>query len=389
MTSNKNGVLLSKVMFFFYATFLFFFPFTGGLSKVNNLFHLALTLCLISFFTCRDNWRELFKSQTFKAGLVIVAIFLSYFSLSSLWSEDENTVISEFTHSLYVFIFIIIFSINNLQRRKNAILTMILLGMITLFLLTFIYVDKSTLFTNRFQEGFPLAPENVIDMAGYYGIGIFCGLILIRETGKKWLYLPVIFLLFGMLLTQSRGPLLSLFIACVPLLVFKRVRLSHLLIIIMSIAAIVLIVIFSNADHIMARIEMTYSQSFVRFGIWENALNYIQQKPWFGWGFDKELDFMNSIGQRVHTTHSLYFATLLKGGIVGGLLLLSTITWGLYMGWQQIKAGYALETSMFLFSLMFYLTQGMFLISNPSVSWIMFWLPLAVVMTLPRHQQNL
>ncbi len=386
MTSSRNDIFLSRGMILFYAAFLLAFPFASGLSKVNNLFHVSLIFFLAIFFSNKKRRDDLVKKTELKKGIIIITLFLFYFSMSTLWSSDTDTFLSELTHGFYILIFIIIFSIVSSFGKKNTIMSAVLIGTLILLLLTFICVDKKTLFTGRLQEGFSLAPENVIDMAGYYGIGIFCCLILIRETGQKWLYIPVISLLFGMLLTQSRGPLLSLFVACIPLLVFKRIRLSHLLIIMISITAIVLIVAFANADLILRRIEMSYSQSFIRFGIWENALGYIQQKPWFGWGFNKELDFVNSIGQRVHTTHSLYVATLLKGGIVGGLLLLSVIAYGLFMGWQQIKEGHALETSMFLFSLLFYLTQGMFLISNPSVSWIMFWLPLAVVMTLSKRQ---
>ncbi|MBP2169118.1 O-antigen ligase [Erwinia toletana] len=388
MISNKKNVFLFKSFYFFYAAFLFLLPVIGGLGKVNNLFHIALMLCLIIILFNEEIRGKVFNNRDFNTGLFVLAIFLSYFSLSTLWGAEERGISSELTHSFYLIMFVIFFNLVAMQGKKNTMLAMFFSGALVLLLLTLYYVDKHILFENRLGSGFSLAPENVIDMGGYYGIGIFCGLILIRETGHKWLYLPVAFLLVGLLLTQSRGPLLALVIACVPLLLFKRIHLSHLLIIGLIIAVIVSVIVFANANELLVRIERSYSQSFTRFGIWENALHYVQQKPWFGWGFDKQLDFVNVVGQRVHTTHSLYFATLLKGGIIGGVLLLSVITYGLYMGWQQIKAGHALETSMFLFSLIFYSTQGMFIISNPSVSWVIFWLPLAVVMALPKRQEK-
>ncbi|WP_455820519.1 hypothetical protein [Pseudomonas cerasi] len=70
---------------------------------------------------------------------------------------------------------------------------------------------------------------------------------------------------------------------------------------------------------------------------------------------------------------------------MGGLLLLAVIVYGFYMGWKNIRENRALEASMFLFGVMFYTTQGMFFLSNPSVPWVMFWLPLAVVMALPKR----
>ncbi|MEJ5175135.1 O-antigen ligase family protein [Erwinia sp. MYb416] len=376
-----------KSMTLFYAAFLFFLPLVGGLSKVNNTFHIALILSVFFLFLNKNTRDAIFNKTKFNTGLIFISTLLLYFSLSGLWSENSGSVISEITHSVYIIFFIIIFSITTFHDKKNVILAAIFSSIVILCLLTLIYVDKQTLLRSRLENGFSLAPENVIDMAGYYGIGIFCGLILLRETGKKWLYLPIALLFVAMLLTQSRGPLFSLVVALAPLvLLLKHLQRKDWLIIGAILVILALAMVFSNGyDVLSARIDKSYSQSFTRFGIWENALSYIQQKPWFGWGFSQELDFVNAIGQRVHTTHSLYFATLLKGGIVGGLLLLAVIVYGCYMGWLLIKANQALEASMFLFGLMFYATQGMFLLSNPSVPWVMFWLPLALVMAQPKR----
>lgn len=378
---------LTKYALFFFGLFLALLPLLGGLSKVNNAFHIALFIGLAIVYN-KNSREELFSNTTYNLGLIITIIFLSYFSLSNFWGPQPNTLTSELKHSFYIITFIVLFYFSTLNGKKNTMLMLVFSSTVILCLLTLILVDKHSLLTMRLQNGFSYAPENVIDMAGFYGIGIFCGLILIRETGNKWLYLPVAILFIGILLTQSRGPLLSLIISCIPLLLlFKRVHLSHVFITGLIVIAISLLIILSSADHILLnRLEESYSQSYIRFGIWENALSYVRQKPWFGWGFNQEIDFVNEIGQRVRTTHSLYFATLLKGGVVGGLLLLSVIVYGLYMAWTQIKANQSLEASMFVFSLMFYATQGMFLISNPSVPWVMFWLPLAVVMAIPKRQ---
>ncbi|CAK8740283.1 hypothetical protein SODG_003726 [Sodalis praecaptivus] len=73
------------------------------------------------------------------------------------------------------------------------------------------------------------APANVIDLAGYFALGIFMCLIIMRDTGARWLYLPVAVLLLALLLTQSRGPLLSLLCALAVLLTVRSsVRRRHL-----------------------------------------------------------------------------------------------------------------------------------------------------------------
>ncbi|MTD28881.1 O-antigen ligase family protein [Erwinia sp. J316] len=388
MMSAKNNNLIITSMIFFYAAFLFLMPLLGGLGKVNNTFHIALILSVVFLLSNKNIRKEIFSSAEIKTGLVITSIFLFYYSISGLWNANSETLVSDLTHSVYIIFFMAIFYIISFYNKKNLMLAMVFSSIVILCLLTFFYVNKHTLLHNRLERAFPLAPENVIDMAGYFGVGIFCGLILLRETGKKWLYLPIAMLFVAILLTQSRGPLFSLIIALAPMmLLIKRLHRKDWLIIGLILLAIGLGMVYTNSfDVLIARIQNSYSQSFVRFGIWENALSYIQQKPWFGWGFGQELNFVNEIGQRVHTTHSLYFSSLLKGGIVGGLMLLVVIGYGFYLGWQHIKAHQALEASMFLFVLLFYTTQGMFLIGNPGTSWVMFWLPLAIIMVLPKRQ---
>lgn len=387
LNNNKNDFIM-KSMTFFYTAFLFLMPLLGGIGKVNNLFHVSLLLCIILIFRNKKNGTGIFIDKKFTFGLALISVFLIYFSASALWSENPGTIDSEIMHGIYIIFFIVIFNIMADHGRKNILLAMIFASIVILCLLTFIYIDKKTILSHRLENGFPFAPENVIDMAGYYGIGIFCGLILLRETGKKWLYLPIAMLFVAILLTQSRGPLFSIIFALAPLtLLLKRLHRKDWLIIGIILVAIALAMVLSSGyDVLLTRIQDSYSQSFIRFGIWENALNHVQQKPWFGWGFGQEIDFVNEIGQRVHTTHSLYFASLLKGGFVGGALLLAVIIYAFYMGWQQIKAHQPLEASMFLFIVMFYTTQGMFVIGNPGTSWVLFWLPLALVMALPKRQ---
>ncbi|BEM33827.1 hypothetical protein SME36J_24590 [Serratia marcescens] len=40
---------------------------------------------------------------------------------------------------------------------------------------------------------------------------------------------------------------------------------------------------------------------------------------------------------------------------------------------------------MFLFMLVFYSSQGMFVIANPAEFWYLFWLPLAMLLSQPKR----
>lgn len=78
--------------------------------------------------------------------------------------------------------------------------------MAVLVVLTLLTVTKEMILTHHLIDGFSGAPSNVVDLASYFGVGIF--------IGSHWLYLLVaILLLLAFLLTQSHDLPLSLLYA--------------------------------------------------------------------------------------------------------------------------------------------------------------------------------
>ena len=59
-------------------------------------------------------------------------------------------------------------------------------------------------------------------------------------------------------------------------------------------------------EMLLTRFGELYQQSFVRISIWRHSPALIEQAPFFGYGFDKQLNFLNYTGELNHTTHSLY-----------------------------------------------------------------------------------
>ncbi len=254
-----------------------------------------------------------------------------------------------------------------------------------LTILTLVYVNKEHIFQNRLERAFPFSPDNVIDLGGYMALGILLSAILVRETRNYWFYIPVPLLLVCLILTQSRGPFLSMIVAaivaflCKPKWNFKL--LAGSLIVLLVIGSILY---FSGFfDIFIKRAEESSRAGSVRFGIWQHAFEVAKQKMIFGWGFNKELEFINGYGQPVTTTHSLYLATFLKGGVVGLLLLLSMILFAGRQCLRHLAANHKAEIAVIVFALMFYVTQGMFVISNPREYWVLFWLPLAIIFSTP------
>ena len=130
-----------------------------------------------------------------------------------------------------------------------------------------------------------------------------------------------------------------------------------------------------------ARFEELGTQSGLRLCIWHHTLSEMASQPWLGRGFSYELDFINYSGEHITTTHSVYMGALLKGGIVGLLLLLAIIACGLWQAWRKRHTDSRYSLAILFYALVFMASQGMFIISNPRETWVLFWLPLGIALS--------
>lgn len=378
------SINLQRYLFYPFVLFMFLSMIFCGVSRVNILFHITLALFIITMIINSEMRIHFINDRDFLPALGMTTAFLLYYSLSNLWSESSH-LSSAISHSFYLFIFLCLYRQCELQEKKKYIIGAAYFGIVALTILTLIYVNKEYIFQNRLARAFPFSPDNVIDLGGYMALGILLSAILVRETRNYWFYIPVPLLLVCLILTQSRGPFLSMVVAatvaflCKPKWNFKLLLGS--LIILLAIGAILY---FSGLfDIFIKRAEESSRAGSVRFGIWQHAFEIAKQKVIFGWGFNKELQFINGFGQPVTTTHSLYLAAFLKGGVVGLLLLLGMVLFAGRQCLRHLAANHKAEIAIIVFSLMFYVTQGMFVISNPREYWVLFWLPLAIIFSTP------
>ncbi|ELV2843500.1 TPA: O-antigen ligase family protein [Enterobacter cloacae] len=379
-----SSINLQRYLFYPFVLFMFLSMIFCGVSRVNILFHITLALFIITMIINSETRTCFINDRDFLPALGMTGAFLLYFSLSNLWAESSH-LSSAISHSFYLFIFLCLYRQCELQERKKYIIGAAYLGIVALTILTLVYVNKDHIFQNRLSRAFPFSPDNVIDLGGYMALGILLSAILVRETRNYWFYIPVPLLLVCLILTQSRGPFLSMIVAaivaflCKPKWNFKLLAGSLIVLIVIG-----SILYFSGFfDIFIKRAEESSRAGSVRFGIWQHAFEVAKQKMIFGWGFNKELEFINGYGQPVTTTHSLYLATFLKGGIVGLLLLLSMILFAGRQCLRHLAANHKAEIAVIVFALMFYVTQGMFVISNPREYWVLFWLPLAIIFSTP------
>ena len=62
-------------------------------------------------------------------------------------------------------------------------------------------------------------------------------------------------------------------------------------------------------------------------------------------------------------------------------LLLAIIACGLWQAWRKRHTDSRYSLAILFYALVFMASQGMFIISNPRETWVLFWLPLGIALS--------
>jgi O-antigen ligase len=383
MFFSKKADITTSIYVYAFLTFSFFSAIFCGHTRVNNLFHISaffFLLALVSRAELRQIW---LNRRAASKGIALAACFLAYYSASNLWGGTPDDTASALTHSAYILIYLgLLVSVLDSPRR-NLLLCAVIAG-ITLLCLYLAWGDYHQIYTLRETSDINPGPRNVIDLAGYAALGIILSLMVFRDTQQKKVLLAIPLLFAFMVLTQSRGPLIALLAALALTTSYRALNKKSVMFIVAAMIFTAGVVLWSSiGEMLITRFTQLYQQSFVRMSIWRHSFSLIEQAPFFGYGFDRELTFTNYTGEFIHTTHSLYLGALLKGGLVGFSLFAGLLTFGARLAVVHLKAGRRLEAALYLFMLIFYCSQGMFVIANPAEFWYLFWFPLAMVFAQP------
>ncbi len=372
----RNGYSITFLLF------LFFSAIFCVSTRTNNLLHISIVLFLISLIN-KDYREEIatnIRSQWLAYTTLI--IFFVYYGLSNVWGGTPQDINSTVTHGVYLLVYLLLLTtfLSTSETRKLTLICII--SGITVISILSISLDYSQILTKRtVPSGYP-GPTNVIDLAGYCGVGILICAMQLKEKGSRLLYIPIAIMLVTMLATQSRGPIIALLVSF--LCTQSRhifIRRNILIMIVLAILFVVFIFLTPMGHLLLSRFESIGTQSGLRISIWLHTFKEVSYHPWFGYGFDKDLDFTNYDGEHITTTHSVYLGTLLKGGIVGLLSLLVVIANVCYRAWKKRHEDGFYGLAIFGYTLIFIASQGMFVISNPCETWPTFWLPMAIALS--------
>ncbi|MBL7471758.1 O-antigen ligase family protein [Robertkochia sediminum] len=164
-----------------------------------------------------------------------------------------------------------------------------------------------------------------------------------KTIQKIFWFVLICFLLMFLIILNKKGPVLSLLITLLGLIIFLKRRkvvlfYSAILILIMSISTIAII---SDADRVQRYrelLEINYSEhtggldsTSIRLSIYQCALNLFKSNPIFGVGVgdtkDKLLNCYNESGYddrftiEAYNTHNQYLSVLLSSGLIALIVI--------------------------------------------------------------------
>ena len=215
------------------------------------------------------------------------------------------------------------------------------------------------------------------------------------QPERRWLPWAAMLLPFSafMLLSESRGALLFLGFAALPLLLLReagvvrrrRRVISSLVVVLVATAAAVA---YWQPSWVFALISQTIHRPPLRFAIWRDSIPQVLSGFWFGHGPTAQLHNLSNLNVTFgRHPHDLYLATVLYSGIVGLLLLLACFGWLLYRLVQlPPRPERALSLTLLLYPMLCGVTDLSQVIKGPSELWYIIWLPLLLSASVVRQQ---
>ena len=117
-----------------------------------------------------------------------------------------------------------------------------------------------------------------------------------------------------------------------------------------------------------------------RLEVWEQILARTEGTLFFGKGISADRTFILTDGTKLLHSHNVYVGTIFNGGLMGLFLLLmlqALVLWeGLLCFLRENDFTYM---ALLLFAFICITTMNYRIISHPDVSWMYFWLPLALL----------
>ena len=362
-----------------YGMFLCSYFFFDEYSEPYRFF--ARGVFFIGIFAFAQGLRTTWRLPLFQ----IIVAYMLYLLLSAFWSDtmDWFRLGQKFVISIYLLNFIAItcFLVHwnpGLYERMLQLCVIIAAGAAITSILVF-YREHA--FPGTRLEGIG-SLTNVNIFANIYGIFalLSMGFALRAGTlaGKALFFTPVVLFICFAWFGQSRTAFVSMIMALsvMAALTLPLKRLLYGTLPLLAILAAVLTLIFPDV------LEQAFLRGKgLRPMIWAQTWEEIQAAPIFGHGLTAKISVTS--GQGVfETVHNAYLQVLWQGGVIGLclFLLLLGVAFRYAWSWGSQQQDYTIFC-MLLFTASTMMTGVDTLIARPRDQWLLFWLPLAMLLS--------
>lgn len=285
------------------------------------------------------------------------SVFSNSGQLGSISIDDSSFLLRgeaisfSFLTAFALFVFFSIFP-NVRRSRASGHIVMRFFALIALFSFLYSLISEWSEYGKALSEGFSNVnitswqkQKNIY--ANYLLLGLFCEIVLLEITGRRWHYLPAFLLVIAIFFSFSKAAILIALATCLCYLVYKFIRSKKegvfawknvvLPLILIGISLVLVIVVAIAKPSFFSSIWNAFVSFFKdeggsnvgsRKAIWDNAVALSSQTPAtliFGQG-DLIFPYLMSVAMDVPcigSAHNAILETLGRGGILRLICLLA------------------------------------------------------------------
>ena len=337
------------------------------------LYSLFILPTLIAIIAGRLSLPVLFKHSP---AVFLLVIPLLYWSLSVLWSDSPDDVYSFLRRTLSLAVFILgvayVASSNrlNINNYLDIALFIVAVGAIAQLVYIYFYLGKAA----SWRLGGYSTFGGPIHAAHYFGFFFFYGAVQFIEAKGRLrgaYFFAALACLAYMVMSHSRGPYVA--IVCVSLLMFFLKTRSFKWMLVFCALAISLLYFF---PEIMTQRGLSY-----RPEIWLGAVDIIIDNFVVGVGYNESLALEFGDRHIAGHAHNLYLDIFSRSGVIGFSFVMLMVIFVCRRAVVCNKAEMPFIAAL-LFFFVGMLTDVQRLLNSPTEVYIMFWLPLTILITL-------
>lgn len=310
----------------------------------------------------------------------IFILFAAWSTLSILWSDTQESMLTPIKRSIYILCLFFSFSIINTDNKDTILKVFISAGAVV----ALISVYSLYSFQMTHQPGSRFIGTGALSnpLLSSHIFGLFSVLFLMLSLTTKIIKIKLTYLTIGLIFiltvvaTGSRTPLLALIATAAWIAFILKNKKS---IIIIAFSAIVLSFIYLLYPEAILSRGLAY-----RPELWSLAIEKILSRPILGYGFDSNTEFyISSLDTAFRESHNMHLSILYFSGIVGFTLWCAMHIYALFECWRNKKNTlFIIASALLVYGIAAGITEGGGLLPRPKEHWFITWIPLAFVSAL-------